>query len=183
MAENRNKKYYNVIIVGAGPAGISTALSLLKNGINDILIIEKYTFPRYKCCAGYITNKTLAAYKKFGLNVNDCHYSLIKDFNIFYKLKNRLKINNKFLYTNEKIDRVELDYEFFKLAKHKNVEILENTTITSHNMHANNLTLSNKIEIAYNYLVFADGTIGYGSRYQKKKKCNRKIHERIGKKK
>lgn len=172
MAENTNKKHYNVIIVGAGPAGISTALSLLKNGINDILIIEKYTFPRYKCCAGYITNKTLAAYKKFGLSVDDCHYSLIKDFNIFYKLKNRLNINNKFLYTNEKIDRVELDYEFFKLAKDKNVEILENTTITSHNIHANNLTLSNKLEIAYNYLVFADGTIGYGSRYQKKKKCN-----------
>lgn len=32
---------HKVIIVGAGPAGIFTALELVKNGINDILIIEK----------------------------------------------------------------------------------------------------------------------------------------------
>ncbi len=172
MEENINKKFYNVIIVGAGPSGISTALELLKNGVKNVLVIEKYTFPRYKCCAGYVTNKTLEAYEKVGLNVNSCHYSLIKDFNILYKLKNCLRIDNKFLYTNEKIDRVELDYEFFKLAKDSGVEIWENTTITNHNMHENTLILTNKMEVVYNYLVFADGTMGYGSRYQKKKKCN-----------
>ena len=31
---------YNVIIVGAGPAGIFTALSLVKKGINDIIILD-----------------------------------------------------------------------------------------------------------------------------------------------
>lgn len=172
MEENINKNFYNVIIVGAGPAGIATALSLQSNGVNDVLVIEKYTFPRYKCCAGYITSKTLEAYERAGLDIKDCHYSLIKDFNIYYKLKNCLNIPNKFLYTNEKIDRVELDYNFFKLAKEKDVQIWENTTIVQHNMQENTLTLSNKMEVGYNYLIFADGTIGYGSRYQKKKKCN-----------
>lgn len=172
MEDNIDKNFYNVIIIGAGPAGISTALSLQSNGITDVLVIEKHTFPRYKCCAGYVTNKTLAAYEQFGLNIKDCHYSLIKDFNIYYNLNNRLNITNKFLYTNEKIDRVELDYNFFKLAKEKGVQIWENTIITQHNMQANSLTLSNKMQVSYNYLIFADGTMGYGSRYQKKKKCN-----------
>ena len=48
-----NKKY-DVIIIGAGPAGISAALNLQKLGKKNILVIERYAFPRYKCCAGYI---------------------------------------------------------------------------------------------------------------------------------
>ena len=97
MEENKLNKKYNVIIVGAGPAGISTALNLLKNGVKDVIVLEKYQFPRYKCCAGYITNKTLNAYKNIGLDIEECHYSLIKDFNIFYNYKNCLNITNKFL--------------------------------------------------------------------------------------
>ena len=46
------KNKYKVIIIGAGPAGISTALNLKELGIKDILVIEKYKYPRYKCCAG-----------------------------------------------------------------------------------------------------------------------------------
>lgn len=172
MEENTLNKKYNVIIVGAGPAGISTALNLLKNGVEDVIVLEKYQFPRYKCCAGYITNKTLNAYKNVGLDIEECHYSLIKDFNIFYNYKNCLNITNKFLYTNEKIDRVELDYNFYKLAKNKGIEILENTIITNHDIKENAVTISGGIILKYNYLIFADGTSGFGSRYQKNKKCN-----------
>ena len=78
-------KHYEVIIIGAGPSGLGAALNLLKNGIKDILVIEQKKFPRYKCCAGYITNKTKKEYESLGLNINKCHYSLIKDFSIFYK--------------------------------------------------------------------------------------------------
>ncbi len=172
MSEIKIDKLYNVIIVGAGPAGISAALSLKKHGVDGVLVLEKYRFPRYKCCAGYVTHKTLSAYEKAGLNVKDCNYSLIKDFNIFYKNKNRLKIANRFLYTNEKIDRVELDYGFFKLAKSSGLEISENTTIISHDIENKRVSLSNGRTFGYNYLVFADGTAGFGSRYQKRKKCN-----------
>lgn len=56
------KTKYKVVIIGCGPSGISTALNLINNGINDILIIEKYKIPRYKCCAGYITSKTKREY-------------------------------------------------------------------------------------------------------------------------
>lgn len=42
------KNDYYVIIVGAGPAGLSVALELLNRGIINILVIEKHQFPRYK---------------------------------------------------------------------------------------------------------------------------------------
>lgn len=78
---------YEVIIVGAGPSGLAAALTLLEEGISDLIVIERFEFPRYKCCAGYITGKTKAVYETFGLNIEEAHYSLIRDFNIFYRLK------------------------------------------------------------------------------------------------
>lgn len=163
---------YKVVIIGAGPAGLATALNLIKHGVTNILVVEKHTFPRYKCCAGYITAKTKKVYEDFGLNIESCHYSLIKDFKILYKLKSRLKIDNKFLYTNRYIDRVELDDSFFKLAKAKGIPVCEGAKITAHNVEENRVALSDGSEIEYENLVFADGTCGFGSRYQKNTKRN-----------
>ena len=35
------KRIYNIAIIGAGPGGLSAGLNLLKNGIKDVVIIEK----------------------------------------------------------------------------------------------------------------------------------------------
>ena len=166
------KQKYKVIIIGAGPSGLSCALNLKKLGINDILVIEKYKFPRYKCCAGYITNKTKKVYESLGLNIKESGYNLIKDFNILYKNKNKQTINNKFLYTNRKIDRVELDNNFYLLAKEKKINILEERKIIDNDGEKNEITLDNNIKIKYDSLVFADGTLGFGSKYQKIKQKN-----------
>lgn len=123
------KDKYQIIIVGAGPSGLATALNLKVQGESDILVIEQYQFPRYKCCAGYITSKTKKAYESLGLDFTKAHYSLIKDFNIYYNLALKQKIVNKFLYIDRKIDRVELDNHFFLLAKEKEITIWENTHI------------------------------------------------------
>ena len=169
---NDFKDKYKVIIVGAGPSGLSSALNLLKLGVDDILVIEKCAFPRYKCCAGYVTEKTGKEYEKLGLDITRCNYSLIKDFKIVFKHKRRLAINNKFLYTNSKIDRVELDYAFYRLAKSEGVQISENTRIASHDAQAKRIELADGKNLSYDYLIFADGTSGFGSRYQKRKKKN-----------
>ena len=147
-------------------------MNLLRLGVDDILVIEKSVFPRYKCCAGYVTERTGEEYAKLGLDISECGYSLIKDFKIVYRYKRRLDIINKFLYTNSKIDRVELDYAFFRLAKSKGLEISENTRIASHNMEAGEVELSDGKILRYDHLIFADGTVGFGSRYQSRKKKN-----------
>ena len=166
------KDRYGVVIVGAGPAGLCCALNLKERGCSDILVIEKFTFPRSKCCAGYITNKTKKEYEKLGLDIEKCRYSLIEDFDIFYKCKKRQSIKNKFLYTNEKIDREELDFAFFRLAKEKGIEISENEKVTNHNAENKTLELSGGSTVGYEYLVFADGASGFGSRYSKAKRKN-----------
>lgn len=160
-----NKKY-DVIIIGAGPAGISAALNLQELGKKNILVIERYAFPRYKCCAGYITGKTKKEYARLGLDTDKVNYSLIRDFGIFYRSRKRQDIQNKFLYTNRYIDRVELDDAFFRLAKEKGIEIKENTAIKNHDADSCFLVTSDDESLAYDKLIFADGASGYGSRYK-----------------
>ncbi len=43
------KHDYDVIVVGAGPAGSSAAYHLAKQGV-DVLLVDRYAFPRDKCC-------------------------------------------------------------------------------------------------------------------------------------
>ena len=145
------KTEFEVIIVGAGPSGLAAALTLLEEGISDIIVMERFAFPRYKCCAGYITGKTKAVYETFGLNIEEAHYSLIKEFNIFYRLKKRQTIANQFLYTNRMIDRVELDNAFAELAKSKGIRIKENTTISEHDTDKKELKLSNGERLSKDY--------------------------------
>jgi len=47
-------KFWDVVIVGGGPAG-STAAWKLKQAGADVLVLDKERFPRLKLCAGWIT--------------------------------------------------------------------------------------------------------------------------------
>lgn len=51
-------KIYDIIIVGAGPAGAVLAYLLAKIGLR-VLILEKAHLPRYKTCGGGVTFKTV----------------------------------------------------------------------------------------------------------------------------
>ncbi len=53
---------FDVVIVGAGPAGTAAAFDLLENGMT-VLLIDKTEFPRKKACAGGITPKGIALFK------------------------------------------------------------------------------------------------------------------------
>ena len=44
---------YEVVIVGAGPAGSTAAKYLAENGVN-VLLVDKCKFPRDKPCGGGI---------------------------------------------------------------------------------------------------------------------------------
>ena len=48
----------DAVVVGAGPAGIAAALMLKRAG-RDVVVIDKATFPRDKCCGDGLTTGAL----------------------------------------------------------------------------------------------------------------------------
>lgn len=59
--------HVQVAIVGAGPAGASTANALLLNGAKEIALIDKAQFPRDKACGDGIGPGAVQMMKKLGL--------------------------------------------------------------------------------------------------------------------
>lgn len=58
---------YDVIVVGAGPAGSSAAAILGEKG-HTVLLVDKESFPRDKTCGDGITYKAMPALKRLGLD-------------------------------------------------------------------------------------------------------------------
>lgn len=54
---------YDVIIVGAGPAGSTCALFLAEKFNRNVLLIDKENFPRDKVCGGYLTSRVFRRFK------------------------------------------------------------------------------------------------------------------------
>lgn len=57
---------WDVIIIGGGPAGASTALHLAGSGLN-VLVIDKETFPRDKICGDAISAYTVKRLEALGI--------------------------------------------------------------------------------------------------------------------
>ena len=57
----------SIVIVGAGPSGASTAFHLLEHGVQDVLVLDKASFPRDKLCGGGLTRKAQQELGRMGV--------------------------------------------------------------------------------------------------------------------
>ncbi len=60
----------DVIVVGAGPAGSTTAYHLAQAGV-DVLLLEKTTFPREKVCGDGLTPRAVKAITAMGIDTSE----------------------------------------------------------------------------------------------------------------
>lgn len=68
MADNERfvEKEYDVVIVGAGPAGCSTAIFTAQQGCN-VLLLDKSVFPRDKICGDGVSGSSLTILERMGV--------------------------------------------------------------------------------------------------------------------
>ena len=59
---------FDVIIIGGGLAGLSSAIHLSKNKLS-VLVIEKNEYPKHKVCGEYISNEVLPYLTFLGIDV------------------------------------------------------------------------------------------------------------------
>src|SRR5207253_10291334 len=62
----------DVIVVGAGPAGSTTAYHLAKAGL-DVLLLEKTEFPREKVCGDGLTPRAVKQLIDMGVDISEAN--------------------------------------------------------------------------------------------------------------
>ena len=84
--------YYDVVVVGGGPSGSTSAWHHVKLGLKTLLI-DKAVFPRDKVCGDGIPNKVLRLVKEMGISGNELQKIgyRIDAMNLYSPEGNRLK--------------------------------------------------------------------------------------------
>jgi menaquinone-9 beta-reductase len=63
-------RHADVLIVGAGPGGSTTAYHLARAGL-DVMVVERSAFPREKVCGDGLTPRAVNALVRMGIDVDD----------------------------------------------------------------------------------------------------------------
>ena len=66
-------KVHDVIVAGAGPAGTAVAARLRQHGVDDVLVLDRYSFPREKPCGGGLTGHADEALAALDLRLDVPH--------------------------------------------------------------------------------------------------------------
>lgn len=158
--------FYNVIIVGGGLAGLTSAVHLSKKGLS-VLLIEKNTYPKHKVCGEYVSNEVLPYLKALGFDPFDFGAKNITDFT-FSTPKNQV-ITAKLPTGGFSISRYCMDWELSKKARAHGTEI-RHESVTDITFNTNAFTVSTAKGTTYT----AEFVIGsFGKRSNLDVKMNR----------
>jgi len=157
------KSEYDIIILGAGPGGLSTALHLAKFApylIPRILLLEKERFPRPKLCAGGLVADAEVLLEQLGLDVTEIPH-VDADVVRFDFEGNGLTVSALKRHTLRIIRRDEFDAWLAAKTRERGITIQEGTTVQKVQPDAGGVSVTTDRGMYYaRAVVGADGSNG-----------------------
>lgn len=147
------KNNFDIVIIGAGPAGLKCA-EQFKNSNLSLLLIEKNKVIGPKICAGGLTSLSATF---------DFPESKVRIFDklTFYFIDKKHEID--LVYSVRTIDRYDLGQHLLDTIKDcKNIKILKETIVSQ---IKENRVVTNRGDFYYRYLVGADGSFSLVRKY------------------
>ena len=152
------KKYYDIVIVGSGPAGCSFLDNLDEK--YDVLMVDKNKIPYSKVCGGLLTNDSMEFFNEINIDTPDYIFSHPKKLKKEYvDLDNNVSRIDGYVYNTE---RTELNKWLFDRVKDK-ADVLEETSFEKMENCDDKINVmlkdknNNITEVSCKYLIGADG--------------------------
>lgn len=158
----KKKNAFDVLIIGAGPAGSTAAYFLASNGL-QVLILDKSTFPRDKLCGGLLTLKTIKLLESvFGVSVDFMkNHGIIRYQSFNYKVGSSSghfiqgRLDHPFYFTQ----RAVYDAFWLEMAQEAGAEFRAGEKVVALDISNKKLTTSRGDEYSGNFILGADGAL------------------------
>ena len=169
ISRQKAQSHCDVLIVGAGPAGVAAALTLVASG-KDVLIIDKAMFPRDKCCGDGLTTGALRILEMLGFDPSTVpNYQICDEISLRSPSGREIQLdlpNNRDSRAGQFAaiaPRIELDNALMQHARASGVRIVQNCAFisvarqNSQEIIVNTDSPSDFKEITARFLIAADG--------------------------
>ncbi|GAB4401831.1 MAG: NAD(P)/FAD-dependent oxidoreductase [Anaerolineales bacterium] len=154
---------HDILIIGGGPSGLSTALHLTKIAphlTRRILILEKEHYPRLKLCAGGLVIDAERILENLGLDVSEIQHVDSDTIRFDFEGKG-LKIRVPKRHAIRVIRRDEFDHWLAQKAKERGIEIREGITVKKISPNENSVSVKTEQgDFFATIVVGADGSNG-----------------------
>ncbi len=148
---------YDVVIVGAGPAGMGCAIPLQKQNAS-LCVIDRATFPRNKTCAGLVTAKTYRLITSLLDGGSDALYCCTADEVRLFR-KTELLVSAPLERPVRLVNRCTFDNALVETYQRLGGVLREGESGIKIDCENNCITMKNGDTIRYGHLLFADGAL------------------------
>jgi menaquinone-9 beta-reductase len=145
---------HDVVVIGAGPAGCAVAARLHQHGIRDVVVLDRYRFPRDKPCGGGLTGHAEEAFAALDLVLDVPHLASPTARVRFGGFVRTVTMGRPV----HVIRREELDASLVAQVRAKGVEIVEGEAAQALVVDADRVTVTtDRRTLAARVVVGADG--------------------------